>query len=94
MGMDRDAAIDRASAIFVGLAFIFWGAVQLWSIGAALFGGAYPWPANNFLEPSTGRDWLTAVVMFVIGGMLVGLTVVVWNIVVVLPLHFLTSRRK
>jgi len=91
---ERTERFAEKSATVVGiLAFVFWGIAQLWAIFVAIFGGSYPWPVSLFIESSSGGEWILAVIFFAVGGVLVGATVVVWNILVVLPLAALARAR-
>ncbi len=85
---------ERSGTVVVVLAFVFWGVTQLWAIVVAIFGGTFPWPVSVVLESSAGGEWLLAVIFFAVGGLLVGATVVVWNVVVILPLAAISRARR
>lgn len=88
-----EAFAEKSGTAVAVIAFVFWGAVQIWSIWVAIFGGRYPWPASYFLEASQGGEWLVAVLLFLAGGVLVAATVGVWQLLVVLPLTFVARQR-
>lgn len=93
MSQGFDAFADRSGSIVAIVAFVFWGVVQLWSIGVAIFGGAYPWPASILLDTSRGGEWLAALVLFAVGGVLVAATVLVWHVFILWPLSLVDRAR-
>jgi len=93
LGQKLEDFAERSGTVVTAVAFVFWGIVQIWAMAVAIFGGNYPWPVGLILGSSSGGDWLMAVILFAVGGILVMGTVLIWNLVVILPLSAIARSR-